>query len=80
MNVILPKVIRFISNVIIYSSILIAVTYYSYTNVPEFFALKNLMIPFTGTIILAIIISVLLAGINEITTLFVVRFYRGKSR
>ena len=78
MTPIMSKVIRFILNLLIYSAVLLSVVYYSYTYVPELFQLKNLMIPFKGSLMLAVILSVLLAGINEVITLIIIRFVRRK--
>lgn len=78
MSVTMPKIIRFVLNLVIYSVVLISVTYYTYTNIPELFMIKDLMVPFQGSLMLAVILSILLAGINEVMTLIVIRVFRRK--
>lgn len=79
MNIVLSKAIRFVLNFIIYCGILIGVAYYTYTNDgPELFALKDLMVPFNGILILAIVLSIILSGINELMTFIIVRRIRRK--
>lgn len=78
MNVIFLKVARFVLNLAFYVSLLISITYYSYMNNPDLFGLKNALVPFNGALVLAVVLAISLAGINEITTFVVVRYPRGK--
>ena len=75
MNLVMSKVTRFLLNFVLYALILLAVTYHSYTNNPDFFTLKTLLAPFGEMLILAVILAIMLSGINEITTLGVSRFW-----
>ena len=70
------KTIRFILNIILYATILICATYYTYTFQPGLYALKNFIVPMNGVIFLTIILSIILAGLNEIITIFVIRFQK----
>ena len=72
------KTIRFILNFLIYAGILISTIYYSYTNQPGLFMLKDYLIPMKGTILLGLILAGILAGINEIMTMFIVKLFRGR--
>jgi len=74
MNITMSKITRFILNLVLYASILISTTYYSYTNVPELYGVKNVLVPFNGALFLAVVLSIILSGVNEITTIFVIRF------
>lgn len=73
MNLTAVKIIRFVMNFAFYSVILIALTYFVYTTPPDFYGLKNAIVPMQATIILTIFASMGLAIINEITTLFIIR-------
>lgn len=68
------KTIRFFVNLILYAVVLISTTYYTYTFQPGLFALKNVIIPLQGTIILAVVLAVILAGVNEIMTMIIIKF------
>jgi len=74
MNIKATKIFRFVFNLSMFTLVLMSVTYYAYTNNPTLFGLKNALVPFEGALILSVILSVLLAGINEVVTLLVVKF------
>lgn len=80
MNPFFSKVMRFIMNFLFYAVILISTTYYVYTNIPdpEIIALKNVLFPMQAAMLLAFILSLIMAIVNEITTIFIIRIARRK--
>lgn len=73
MKKILAKLFRFVLNVGIYAGVIISVVYYSYMNNPDLIGIKNVIFPLPVAVILSIIVSIILAGANECTTIFMIR-------
>lgn len=79
MSIGMSRAIRFVLNFIIYCGVLIGVAYYTYINGgPELFALKNVMVPFNGILILAVVLAIIFSGVNELITFVMVRRIRRK--
>lgn len=70
------KLIRFLLNILLYAGILITTACYAYFSDPRLFALKDFLVPMNGVIILIIILSAILAGVNEIITVIVIKIRR----
>lgn len=79
-KMIVLKVMRFLLNFGLFSGILAVTVYYTYTNVPELFGLKNTLVPFNGALFLGLILSLIMAGMNEIITLFMIRLGKGVNK
>lgn len=76
MNIIAGKILRFVVNFVFFAVIMIAVVYYSYMNPPELLGVKNILLPMQAAVFLAFLLSLIMAGINEIITIFIIRITR----
>lgn len=76
MNTLKIKVIRFFLNLGLYAALLVSTTFYVYTYVPELYQLKEVILPMRNSMILAIFMALLCAGMNEIMSMLIVRIAR----
>lgn len=72
------KLIRYFVNVVGYAAILVLATYMSYTIPEEMYIVKNFCLPFGLAVVIAIFVAIILATINEITTMIIVSYTRGQ--
>ena len=70
------KVIRFFLNLGLYAALLISATFYAYTNPPELYRLKEVILPLNNAIFLAVFLALLCAGVNEILSMLMLRIAR----
>jgi len=80
-NIVLMKVLRFVMNFVFFCAILGATTFYAYTNNadPAIFNLKNTLVPLKGVLFLDVILSIIMAGFNEISTLILLKIGKRKN-
>lgn len=72
------KMLRFFLNFMFYMVVLVSVTYYCYSTPMELYGIKHAILQLESALFLALFMALILAGINEITTLFIIRMSRGK--
>lgn len=73
MSIFFIKIFRFLMNFVFFTVILYSMVHYSYTSDPELFGIKNALLPYEAAVFLGLIISMILAGINEITTIIILK-------
>jgi len=73
MNQKAAKIYRFVFNMALFTLVLMGVTYYVFITPHTLFRLKDALVPFKGALVLTVVLAVLLAGVNELTTILVVR-------
>jgi len=76
MRLVKTKLIRYFVNVILYAVVLITATYMAYIIPEDMFIVKNFCLPFGLATVIAIFISMILATLNEISTIIVVNITR----
>lgn len=74
------KIYRFLLNFTMFSLLLVLAAHYAYTNNSELFGLKNALIPYGNAMIFVVIISFVLAVINEVMTLLLVKIAERRNR
>lgn len=67
------KIMRFVLNFVFFMIVLISATYYVYSTPAELFGIKNVLLPLNAVLLLSVVIALILAIINEVTTVFIVR-------
>jgi len=72
------KFIRYMTNLFTYILLLNVITYILYIIPADLYVFKNTIIPLGQIFVLNIFISMVLAAVNEITSIFLVRYFRGK--
>lgn len=80
MNKLKITLLRFILNFIFYAMLLVTSAYYLYTYIPELYGLKNVILPLKSIIVFTIILSFILALVNEIMTVLIIRIISRKKR
>lgn len=65
-------------NFVLFMVVLYSTTHYSYTNYPELFGVKNVLMPYEAAVFLSLMLALILAGINEITTVIVIKLTKRK--
>lgn len=67
------KLARFFINFLVYAGFLASSAWYIYIEPKELFAVKEAILPFNAAVVLALIFSLILSGLNEIVSMFIIK-------